>query len=737
MTTKMNILRALALAAAMALALFPAAAPALADSGGENSVSLWDGGEDAPDLLSGAGRSASDPIIIDSAAKLAGLSRLTADGKSFRGVYFRLDTDIDLGRIPWTPIGSADAPFEGIFDGGGHTVKGMYVCNQEYAGLFGSIESYGVVSRLYVEGNIFASGEQNQCFAGGIAGLCAGRISGCYYRGTIDVSALGSCYAGGIAGGLGGKISASVSYAAVITGKNGANTAKTGGIAGYSSGGGIENCRSDGQVTANAKNLALAGGIVGDNYSGNITGCISKPVIYAKAAECLAGGVAGQLQSGRIDGCSNERGVTADGTSSSASGGVAGRTDGYITNSSNAGDAVSVGGTSGGIAGIAGANASILNCYSTGAAEFGLAAESSGVLDNCYSAGTAALTGNGSADNCLSISLSDDIEAICDLLNARASELGAEFSAWRTDRERTGYPVFDSSVFVTASAGAGGSISPSGRVFASSGDSLTFEIVPAEGCVVSAVIVDGVNVGSMMRYTFGNLVCGHTIEAVFAGAGERTVTIVSQAGAGGSITPDGFAEAAVGRDITYEIRADEGYSIGSVTVDGEEVGAVREYTFTAVSEPHTIEASFVRSDSGEPASQGGRFTITSSSGEGGSIEFEGEISVSGGESLTLSITPDTGWSIKSVCVDGEELGAIESYTFENISANHTITAEFDINAAGGEPAPQSPPEDNTGGGRRALWLLALIPAALGAGGYILWRKSRSKPGDAENSGAKE
>ena len=215
------------------------------------------------------------------------------------------------------------------------------------------------------------------------------------------------------------------------------------------------------------------------------------------------------------------------------------------------------------------------------------------------------------------------------------------------------------------------------------------------------------------------------------------MTIVSQAGAGGSITPDGFAEVAVGRDITYEIRPEAGYSIGGVMVDGEDIGAVREYTFTDVSEPHTIEAVFVRTDSGEPASQGGRFTITSSSGEGGSIEFEGEISVSGGESLTLSITPDTGWSIKSVRVDGEELGAIESYTFERISSDHTITAEFDINAAGGEPDPQSPPEDNTGGGRPALWLLALIPAALGAGGYILWRKGRSKPGGEENSGAKE
>ncbi len=724
MTRKMNRRGLPALAAALALMLCALAlSPALA----EPAVSVWDGGADELSLLSGSGRSASDPVIIDSAGKLAALARLTAEGKSLRGIYFRLDADIDLKRIPWTPIGSAEAPFEGMFDGGGHTVSGLYVHNAEYAGLFGSVEGYGVISRLSVEGNIFASGEQNQCFAGGIAGICSGRISGCRYRGTIDISALGSCYAGGIAGGLGGKISASVSYAAVVTGKNGAKTAKAGGIAGYSSGGGIENCRSDGQVTVNAESLALAGGIVGDNYSGNITGCISKPVTYAGAADCLAGGIAGQLQTGRVDGCSNARGITAEG-SNAAAGGLAGKTDGYITNSSNAGDVAASGGNAGGLAGTAGESASMINCYSLGAASFGLAANSAGTIDNCYAAGNAeAAGGAGSVENCRTATPEEDLGALCEALNARAAELGPELLRWKLDRGMTGYPVLEGSIAVTASAGQGGSITPSGRVAVLPGEELTFEIVPDEGCVVSAVIVDGVNAGKMTRYTFGNLACGHTIEAVFAGAGESTVTIVSQAGAGGSITPDGFAEVATGRDATYEIRPEEGYSVGSVTVDGEDIGAVREYTFSNVSEPHTIEASFVLNYSGEPASTGGRFTIKSSSGEGGSIEFEGDISVSGGESLTLAITPETGWSVCSVKVDGVELGAMESYTFENISADHTITVEFDINAAGGEPDPgesEHGRETDKKTGRGAFWLLALIPAGAACGCVFLWRNRR-------------
>ncbi len=730
MTRKLSIPRAAALMLALILTFGFFALTALADEeDGSATVSVWNGGAGGLDVSSGAGRSAADPIIIDSADRLAALARLTNEGKSFRGVYFRLDADIDLDRIPWTPIGKADAPFEGMFDGNGHRVYNMYVYDAEYAGLFGSVESYGVVSRLSVEGNIFASGALNQCFAGGVAGICSGRVSGCFYRGTIDISALGSCYAGGIAGGLGGKISACSSYAAVITGKNGAKTCKAGGVAGYSSGGGIENCRSDGQVTVNAENLALAGGIVGDNYSGNITGCISKPVIYAQATESTAGGVAGHVQTGRLDRCSNARSVTAEGANAANAGGVAGQTDGYMTNCSNAGDVAADGrrALAGGIAGNAGQSAVIVNCYSLGVAEFGVAASSAGELVNCYAAGSTELAGGeGRVEDCFSATLEDDIAALCDGLNARAAKLDGELSAWKLDSGRTGYPVFAGDFVLRATASAGGSVSPSGSVVAGRGESVTFNFVPDEGCVISAVLVDGVSIGAASRYTFHGLVCGHTVEAIFTGAGERTVTVVSQAGAGGSITPDGFTEIVAGRDASYEINPDDGYAIERVTVDGEDIGAVRTYTFEQVDAPHTIEASFVRTEPGKPVSQGGRYTITSSSGEGGSIEFEGDISVSGGESLTLSIIPETGWSVKSVCVDGRELGAITSYTFENIAANHTITAEFDINAAGGEPdaEPASVGTETADRGGGALWLLALIPAGAAAGGYILWKKRR-------------
>ncbi|MGC8494169.1 MAG: hypothetical protein ACP5SH_20790 [Syntrophobacteraceae bacterium] len=66
-----------------------------------------------------------------------------------------------------------------------------------------------------------------------------------------------------------------------------------------------------------------------------------------------------------------------------------------------------------------------------------------------------------------------------------------------------------------ASAGAGGSISPSGISFQTSGGSRTFTITPASGYAISDVQVDGTSVGPVPSYTFSNISAGHTISATF------------------------------------------------------------------------------------------------------------------------------------------------------------------------------------------------------------------------------
>lgn len=67
-----------------------------------------------------------------------------------------------------------------------------------------------------------------------------------------------------------------------------------------------------------------------------------------------------------------------------------------------------------------------------------------------------------------------------------------------------------------------------------------------------------------------------------------------------------------------------------------------------------------------------KYTITATAGEGGSITPAGEVSVKEGASQTFAIAAQEGYAIADVLVDGQSVGAVDSYTFENVTANHTI-----------------------------------------------------------------
>ena len=71
-----------------------------------------------------------------------------------------------------------------------------------------------------------------------------------------------------------------------------------------------------------------------------------------------------------------------------------------------------------------------------------------------------------------------------------------------------------------------------------------------------------------------------------------------------------------------------------------------------------------------------KYTITATAGEGGAITPTGDVSVKEGASQTFTITASEGYAIADVLVDGQSVGAVDSYTFENVTANHTIAAVF-------------------------------------------------------------
>lgn len=72
----------------------------------------------------------------------------------------------------------------------------------------------------------------------------------------------------------------------------------------------------------------------------------------------------------------------------------------------------------------------------------------------------------------------------------------------------------------------------------------------------------------------------------------------------------------------------------------------------------------------------GSFTISASAGRGGFISPAGMSKLTGGASRTFTVTPQQGYSISAVQVDGVNVGALSSYTFTNVTAGHTIRALF-------------------------------------------------------------
>jgi uncharacterized membrane protein YgcG len=76
------------------------------------------------------------------------------------------------------------------------------------------------------------------------------------------------------------------------------------------------------------------------------------------------------------------------------------------------------------------------------------------------------------------------------------------------------------------------------------------------------------------------------------------------------------------------------------------------------------------------------FTITASSGTGGTINPSGVLTLIQGKDQTFNIAPHTGYVVTDVIVDGASIGAAESYTFSNVSSNHTIAASFIRSASG-------------------------------------------------------
>lgn len=188
------------------------------------------------------------------------------------------------------------------------------------------------------------------------------------------------------------------------------------------------------------------------------------------------------------------------------------------------------------------------------------------------------------------------------------------------------------------------------------GDSLTYVFTPTEGNFVESVYIDGVKVAenvATFSYTFSNISKNHEIEVTFK---IYTFSIVAEVVGMGSIGQETTVVANYGTSVTYVFEPDSGYRLKEIWVDGIQIELVNTYTFSNIKKLHTLKVVFEMKINKLTFEIVGLGTVKVSNLLGGevlktsSINFE--MSVQEGTSLQYTLSPNEGYYINEVYVNG-------------------------------------------------------------------------------------
>jgi hypothetical protein len=236
-----------------------------------------------------------------------------------------------------------------------------------------------------------------------------------------------------------------------------------------------------------------------------------------------------------------------------------------------------------------------------------------------------------------------------------------------------------STYIISANAGPNGTITPMGDIEIENGDNQKFNFSANQGYKIDQVLIDGINTPTAVAagsYTFQNVTGPHDITVLFA---KIQLTIIATNTEGGYLYVDGLP-LPLGGIITVEygdhsptivFNSEIGYHVQAVIIDNvNNPQAVYDgfYRFMDVTTNHTIHVVFAPDN----------FTITATASQGGAINPSGVITVPNGTNKTFYFAPNPGYDLARVLVDGSEINGLPGeYTFENVSGNHTIAAQFE------------------------------------------------------------
>ena len=242
----------------------------------------------------------------------------------------------------WAPIADdSDYPYTGTFEGNGHTISGLFInnssTNDDYFGLFGVIGGGGNVTNLTVEGsvtvNILEKFSGDLVIAGGVTGMNLGNVNNCTNKVNVTVTDNKTIYTyvGGVSGVNYGNVS-NCSNQVIITAT--ADAAQIGGVVGQNqSNGSIEICNNTGAVNGTGQDI-YTGGVAGRNFN-TISKCYNTGAVSGTIAGGVAGANSSANNSGTVTSCYNTGMVTASSEGATIGGVVGANSNGSTSGTVN------------------------------------------------------------------------------------------------------------------------------------------------------------------------------------------------------------------------------------------------------------------------------------------------------------------------------------------------------------------------------------------------------------------
>lgn len=200
--------------------------------------------------------------LTNSQALLVTLSDAVMSGQNMSGKTFKLSQDVDMSAVTvWNPIGRADFPFSGTFNGQGYKISNLANSGTGLVGLFGYVSSATISNVAVVDSSWYTTTNN------------VGTIAGTAVSSTIQICYSESGIAGGSnVGGIVGSASGSTKILNCYNLGGVAGTTNAGGIVGYNNGGTLTTVYNVAPVSVTSG--SAVGGIVGSSASGTYSNAV-------------------------------------------------------------------------------------------------------------------------------------------------------------------------------------------------------------------------------------------------------------------------------------------------------------------------------------------------------------------------------------------------------------------------------------------------------------------------------